>query len=430
VAGNSFKSPLQSIPLTREDMGPLLAVVAIALVFHVLPAVMASRATGLPVRALSVYFDGHMYIEIAKSFPLPYPPESFDYMGHAPGYPALIYLGRLLTPSALIDWGRLALMASWLPAALAAGAFYMVCRCVGERPFWPSVLFAVANPRWATLAASAHSEPLAMLAATLCLAAYLNGRLALSMVLLAWASLCRFPAILLGLPLAVGVLVQRRDVRLRSFVLLSLPLLAFGLWNLYLSVRAPNFQGLYASHRITGEFAFTWPFLALFDYTRWLFGWGTFAQIMGNPAGGPVVMAAAVYLLSVVVGFRRRERPLWVLPLWVLVIVLFHGSLSGLTWDFTRLAILAWPASLLILWRWVGTRASTAVLIAICVVLAGYSFWAAARDIPGAVAFQTSRQPFLADAIVRLSSDQPGWVDFRALIHKATDGLKVAPGAH
>jgi hypothetical protein len=419
VAGNSFKSPLQPIAVTREDVGPLLAVVAVALAFHVLPTVLGARTTELPVRALSVYFDGHLYIEIAKSFPLPYPPESFDYMGHAPGYPALIYLGRLLTPSALVDWGGLALMASWLPAALAAGAFYLVCKGVGERPFWPSVLFAVANPRWATLAASAHSEPLAMLAVTLCLAAYLHGRLALAMVLLASASLCRFPAILLGLPLAIGVLVQRRDVRLRSFVLISLPLLAFGLWNLYLSMRAPNFQGLYASHRVTGAFEFTWPFLALFNYTRWFFGWGTFAQIMGNPSGGPAVMAAAVYLLSVVVGFRRRERPLWVLPLWVLVIVLFHGSLSDLSWDFSRLAILAWPASLLILWRWAGRRASTAVLIAICVVLAGYSFWAAILHIRAAVAFQTLHQPFLVDKIAQLGSDEPSWVDFRALYHKA-----------
>jgi hypothetical protein len=88
---------LQPIAVTREDVGPLLAVVAVALAFHVLPTVLGARTTELPVRALSVYFDGHLYIEIAKSFPLPYPPESFDYMGHAPGYPALIYLGRRLS---------------------------------------------------------------------------------------------------------------------------------------------------------------------------------------------------------------------------------------------------------------------------------------------------------------------------------------------
>jgi hypothetical protein len=69
-------------------------------------------------------------------------------------------------------------------------------------------------------------------------------------------------------------------------------------------------------------------------------------------------------------------------------------------------------------------------LIAICVVVAGYSFWAATRDIPEAVAFQTSHQPFLADMIARLGSDEPSWVDFRALYHKATDGLEAAPGAH
>jgi len=43
------------------------------------------------VAELGVYFDGHFYIEIARSFPLPYAPEGRDYLGQAPGFSALLY---------------------------------------------------------------------------------------------------------------------------------------------------------------------------------------------------------------------------------------------------------------------------------------------------------------------------------------------------
>ena len=46
---------------------------------------------------LGVFFDGHLYVEIAKSFPIPFGPGANDYLGQSPVYPAFIFVARLLT---------------------------------------------------------------------------------------------------------------------------------------------------------------------------------------------------------------------------------------------------------------------------------------------------------------------------------------------
>ena len=130
------------------DRRESLLVFALALAFQVATAALAAQSAGIPLAHLGVYFDGHLYIEIAKSFPLPYAPEGRHYLGHAPGYPALIALLRQLTPASWVDWGLAALLASWIPAALSASAFHALCRAAGCAPLWPTLLFVVANPRW------------------------------------------------------------------------------------------------------------------------------------------------------------------------------------------------------------------------------------------------------------------------------------------
>ena len=85
-----------------------LAVASLALSLGT--TLLALGANG--VTELGVYFDGHFYIEIARSFPLPFSPDGIDYMGQAPGFSAALYLARLATPDA-VDWGMLALGTTW-----------------------------------------------------------------------------------------------------------------------------------------------------------------------------------------------------------------------------------------------------------------------------------------------------------------------------
>jgi hypothetical protein len=172
---------------------------ALALVVHGATLQMGAAAAGLPLAHLGVYFDGHMYLEIARSFPLPYAAEGIAYTGFAPGYPALIYLTRLLIPADLASWGGIALGVSVVSAALAAVVFHLLCRELELPTLWPSIAFVVANSRWLSVAGTAHPEPLATCLALLCFLAHLRGRTGVAVLCLALAGLHALPASL-GVP--------------------------------------------------------------------------------------------------------------------------------------------------------------------------------------------------------------------------------------
>lgn len=360
--------------------------------------------------ALGAHFDGHLYIEIARSFPLPYAAEGRDYLGQPPGYPVLIALGRLVAPEPA-NWGLLALLASWIPGALCAPAFYSLCRQTGSRAFEAGILFAVVNPRWVQIAATGHSEPLACLLAIACLIAYFRNAPGWSAVCLSLAVLTRFPSLVLGIPLAYGVVVQRRGWTFRNLVILSTPIVALALLHLYLTLRIPDFPGIFATHRVFWNTSFAWPFGELAT------------ALVQGPRRGLLVpflityALLAAYILSVGIGLRPSERRLWILPVWVASIVVLHASLSGPIGAraFARLTILAYPAALLIWWRWLERRLSVRAVAIVCVCACAFSIRFAAVQIRGAVRLQASRQPFLAETIDRLESDQPFWIDFRKM---------------
>ena len=394
--------------IARGDRKPAAAVFAIALTAYVATALLGVSSAETALSSLGVYFDGNLYLEIARSFPLPYSPEGPDYLGQAPVYPAIVYALRLLTPDALFDWGLLALLASWIPASLAALAFFVLCRELDMDPFWPSVAFAVANPRWMSVAASPHPESLAMLFSLLALVAYLRGQLLGSMLALSLAGLTRFPSLLIGAPLAFGTLFVRRSFDLRSVATLALPLLAFGLFNLYLALRVPGFGGVMATHQVFWVTEWTWPFASLVENA--LPWWRSENDLYF----GITYTTLAFFLGTCALGLRTLPREQWVLPLSIAAIVIFHACLSGApaTWDFTRLAILAWPAALLVFWKTALARAPRAVAAALCIGLGCYSVYIGQRSIHDAVELQDQLLPYLQRSIERLDNDEPRWIRF------------------
>jgi hypothetical protein len=268
--------------------------------------------------------------------------------------------------------------------------------------------FVVANSRWLSVAGTPHPEPLATCLALLCFLAHLRGRTGVAVLCLALAGLTRFPALLLGVPLAYDLLIRQRRRDLSTLAWLSVPPFAFALFVAYLYARIPGYPGLAEAHRVFWDTHLTWPFAALaHSFDRRL--WGTM-----YPHFELTYAWVGIYLLSLALGLRPGERPRWFLALWVASVVLFHVSLSGLSGaaDFQRLVLLAWPAALLILWRAWGRRLPD---VAVAVALAGLSIfggWVTLRSTTGAVLIQTGRQPFLAQAIQRLDSDSPSWLVF------------------
>ena len=408
----------------------VLVVFGLALAFHVVTAALAAHAVRIPLSHLGVYFDGHLYIEIAKSFPLPYAAEGRHYLGQAPGYPAAITLVRALTPSSLVNWGLAALLASWISAALSASAFFVLCRAAGCPPLWPSLLFVVANPSWLVIGSTAHAEPLAMLFSILAFAACLQNRLAASVGALSFATLARFPAVLAGPALAWGFLVTRRRRGWRVWLALATPLAALALLHLYLFARIPDFLGVIEAHRVFWDASLGAPFASILALPALRAG--------ALPLTLMLTLATLLfYVAAVVIGLRPRERERWVLSLWVAGIVLFHVSLSSevAVRAFTRLAVLAWPGTLLVFWRWIGAKLPHAVAASACLALALASLGYARAQIEGAVIGQTRVQTFLHEEIRLLDHDQPHWVDFARRVRnpppppwaQAREGLRGGP---
>lgn len=422
VLSRPVSDPRSRLLFRREHRLPLALVVASALSFHLILGTLAIGTLGVTHSNFALFFDGHLYIEIAKSLPLPFGDGARDYAGHAPGYPALIALVRWLTPDAWVDWGLAALIASTLPAALCAGAVFLLCLELGIPPLWPSLLFVLANPRWAMVGASAFGEPLAILCALGSVIAMLRGRLGASMLLLSCAGLTRFPMFLLGGPLALhwvllssnrpgGFVDRLRGAwSLRDSLLLGLPIAIFALYNFYLYWRVPGFEGIANAHSVFWDTHLTWPFQSLMNGLRpslWK-GWTLYLTTYAT---------LGFFVVSIAAGLLRLERRLWILPLTVAFIVLFHTSLSGMigTWAFGRLTVIAWPFALLALVCAFPALSRPPAAVIVCIGLGIYSSSFALERIPVAVSAQARTQPFLPVKAGRLQSDQPDWLDFREL---------------
>ncbi|MEZ4217399.1 MAG: hypothetical protein R3E88_13025 [Myxococcota bacterium] len=383
---------------------------------------------GTPPSTLGAFFDGHLYIDIARSFPLPYAPEGRDYLGHAPLYPALLALARALTLHAL-DWGALAVVASWVASAACVPAFHALAREVDVPATPATAVFAFANPAWLLLSAAPHAEPVAMLAALLCLRACARGASLASGGWLALAFLARYPAILLGAALAFDALVVRRRRDARTLAGLALPLAAFAAYHFYLAWRVPGFRGLWDAHQVQWDAKLTLPFAEMAAY--WSYGNRASIQF-------PIIYAsAAFYALATLVGLRPGEWRRAFLAVASGVVAGFHVSLSGEPGvdSFTRLAILAWPPSLLVAFRaaraagapaWPslsrGSRAALAVgLAGVC----AWGAWVASRQIRVAIWMQGQRD-WMRPKLESLDADAPQWTDF-AEIHRRAGGGAPAP---
>jgi hypothetical protein len=377
---------------------------ALAAGLALLLCIATALASGVPLGQLGVYFDGHLYIQIARSYPLPYPPEAHLYVSHAPGYPAAIALGRVLLPDAAFNWAELAVLASWLGTVASAAVFHLLVRAWGIASPWPTILFVAANPRWLAIGASPHAEPLAMLFALAALLAFKRDRTGWSLAFLSVATLCRFPALVLGAPLAWGLLVERRRWEMRTLLWLASPLATLGLLHLYLAARIPDFVSIWHSHEPfwSTELVMSFEFLSQGDL-KW-------PAIL--PLREVTYAILALYGVGLALALRPSLRDGRVLALWIAAPSLLSLSLSGelgIT-DFTRLALLAWPAAVLAVWSAVGARLPRVAVATLAAAATIFSVAFAAQQTQLAVAIQDRGQPDVQRKLGRVDSNEPLWI--------------------
>ena len=387
----------------RRHLLRMLALFALGLLLFAGTAWLAARGAGVPLGSLAIHYDGMLYLTIAKSFPVPFAPEALHYASHPPGFPALVWLVHQLVPPSLAGWNLVMLWTTWLCGALSTVAFYVLCRTAGVAPLLPSLLFLLGNPAWIHVGATAHAEPLAMLLLILSLIAYLREHLTLCGALLALAALARYPALVLVAPVVFTVVAVRQQIDVKTLLPLSLPILAVGLMSVYLFERIPDFDGLWGAHKVFWDTGATIPFLEMFRHLP---------RYSAGPSLHSTVTYAslAVYLLATVVGLLRRDGKLMLLPLWVATLVGFQVSLSGREafQSFVRFALLAWPPTVLILWRWFGARLPRVAVLGFCVASGVLGLWFAQRNIAAAIALAGDTTQIQTT----LETDEPVWLDF------------------
>lgn len=393
---------IQEKGLRRSDAVPLVAIAGVQLALFAWTVWTATERGLIPFGALGVYYDGSFYIEIAKSFPLPYGPEALDYTSHAPGYALLIWIVHGLS---WVDWGTAALLASWIPAALASVAFWVLCREVGLAPFLPTLVFALANPRWIQLAATPHAASAAMLLAVLTLLAWYRGQLGRCALWLSLGTLVRYPTLLSVGVIALGVVVEARGIPWRRLLVLIWPGVALAALNLYLWATIPDFRGVWAAHAPFWDepLRLSVPFSAVLEEY----------QKHWDRASGQILLSWAslfVFGGAILLGLRREVRGDIVLPAWVALILLFHASLSGTHsfWEISRLAILAWPAAVLIYWKSFEARARAVLIVPACAGLATCGLWFAQDNIGWAMLAQNK-----SGSLERLEVDEPRFTVYR-----------------
>lgn len=387
-----------------------VGIFAVAALFYAALSFLIALRIGRPVGELSVFFDGHMYLSIARSLPLPYSEHALDYAGHSPGYPAAAWLTHVATPNSLVNWGDAMLLALWIPAAAAVALFFVVVQKLEADPWIPTLAFAIANPVWLLSSATPHAEPLAVALLLGALLAHLNGRAAIAGIALALAVLTRLPSAVLGAWLFFGILAAHQ-FRFRPNLIHAFgSIAAFALLNAYLYWRIPVFEGISQAHSVFWNTSVVWPFAGLIA--------GLGSDLWTHPGFEITYGLLALYFVAMGAAAWTRDRMSLELGLWVLLTAGAAASFRGLLglWDYPRLSIPAWPAALLIVARTsrhVRSRAATAIACVLIAVGASVGLWSLLAEGRGPYQSQLVRFPWLEREMKSLDRDAPRWVNFR-----------------
>lgn len=253
-----------------------------------------------PLRGDSGFYDGAYFYAIARD-PLATGEahrllsESSYYWGH-PGYGWAAWLASIgghpsAVPDALLAVGLLSLLVAGAAASMLAGS-------LGWTPWGglavalhPGLVFAVANDT---------SEPLGAALLVLGLLAYVRGRLAWALVLLAALCLVKEPLVLVPLAIAAWELWRNR----RRPPLVALAVVPALLWWLYIRVHLGSFPSGQGSSRLG------WPFAgwekALLDAASQSWNVGVDTAQLGQVAVPLLAVTALAIVTAAIFALRLR----------------------------------------------------------------------------------------------------------------------------
>lgn len=356
----------------RLFLAGLIGGVAAIRVFWLLEAAALLNANPLD---LSFFYDGLAYIHIAQTFPHVYgpPPQGFPlahpnaalYAIYLPG-PAAIIAGLQL----FLGDGRLAaLAATQLCAAASIAVFYKIAKKLLAAPACAAIVFSLFTPTWFLCGTLPFAESLLVLLFLGSFFLWLDGRLWAAAAAAALAPLAQKSGVFLLVLLPAWEYLRTKCFVLGPTLAAWVPLallqayfwLTFGdplvaarlLGKLYNGIPIPFYAMI--SGLFSGEQIFTGSFL------------------LRKAAIG---LSCAFYLSVLIVAWRRREKRLRPLVLWLGVALAFNLSLRGMWayYAFPRFMLWALPPAILLMFAavpkvWAG-RLAIATLAAVPATLA------------------------------------------------------------
>jgi hypothetical protein len=331
---------------------------------RVAAAVSISYVSGVSLRNLALFYDGHMYLIVAKTIPeiysnvttfFPEFSENPAYVtGWFPVYPILISFFGLMTGDLRLS----ALIVAWSAGGIAVVLFYELAKEYMNSPFFAAILFSFLPPAWLI------GGSLALVESTY-----------VCILLAFFLSFKRDWPILAALFAALTMLTQKSGF-------LILPILIFAARPLKRAI-FPFISAIVAA-------------VVLQMYLWWLFGdplmnikaqsaaFGSGSGFFGLPFAGYlkgllssgnlfsglfwtrkiiIFIETAFYIGTILWAWRNTSQRMSLLTVWLSIVLLFYASLTGIFsfYAFPRYMTMACPAAIILAcqlspsigrWKW------------------------------------------------------------------------------
>lgn len=312
--------------------------------------------SGLRPLDLSLFFDGHIYQFIARTFPQPYAhahalfpefPKSPTYLtAWFPLYPAAIRGAYAL----LGDWRLAALAASWAASGLAVLSFYGLARGLTRRPLAAALIFSFLPPTWLLCGSLAFVEPLFAALFIAAVRYHVAGRAAAAAAAAGLAIVAQKTGVLILPVLVLGGWKGSWGRTLRASLPYAAALLPLAALQVYLLAAFGSASINFETHRrVYGGDYLALPFSSLVR--------GLLEPVSALPGlfwtRKLMTLGSVLFYSSWLWAWRRREPEEAPLLAWLGVVMLFAVCLSG-PWGyyaFARLSVVAAAPALLLLAR-------------------------------------------------------------------------------
>jgi hypothetical protein len=318
---------------------------------RVITALAISWVSGVQLNNLALFYDGHLYILIAKTLPALYADIQVIFPGFSdnpafitgwfPVYPFFIRLVSLL----IGDLRLAALITAWFASGIAVVLFYELAKDYLEDPLFAAILFSFLPPAWLIDGSLALVESTYVCLLLACILAFQRGKTGWAAVWAALAVITQKSGFLLVPILAVTAKPRRRALLPVISALAATAALQAYLWWLF----GDPFTNARVSRAVYGG-ENGWFGVPFAGFIRSLLDSGTMFRGMFWQRKFVIVLEAAFYVTALLGALIRYQPRMTVFTSWLGMVLLFYAALTG-PWSFyafPRFMSMASPAAIIL----------------------------------------------------------------------------------